>query len=83
MKQKEIHLYKIIIKLINFSPVHGNNLSHRGQVYHFFLCSSIDTPPGPSDTIINKPPMTESVCKNKIIIVITVGEILQVYLYLT
>lgn len=31
--------------------------------HHFFLCSSIDTPPGPSDTIIRRPPITESVYK--------------------
>lgn len=31
------------------------------NVYHFFLCSSIDTPPGPKETIINKPPITERV----------------------
>jgi len=38
------------------------------KIYHFFLCSSIETPPGPSDTIIKRPPITESVCKrhNKI-----------------
>lgn len=77
MKQKELHLYKII-KLIIFSPVHGDALSQHGQVYHFFLCSSIDTPPGPSDTIISKPPMTESVYKNKIIIVILLGKLLHV-----
>ena len=31
--------------------------------YHFFLDSSIDTPPGPRDTTIKSPPMTESVWK--------------------
>lgn len=31
--------------------------------YHFFLCSSIETPPGPRRTIISSPPITESVCK--------------------
>lgn len=34
-------------------------------LYHFFLCSSIDTPPGPSDTIMRRPPITERVCNNK------------------
>lgn len=35
----------------------------RPAVYHFFLCSSIETPPGPSETIISSPPMTDSVWK--------------------
>lgn len=30
--------------------------------YHIFLCSSIETPPGPSDTIISNPPTTDKVC---------------------
>ena len=36
-------------------------VTHGGFVYHFFFCSSIDTPPGPRDTTISRPPMTESV----------------------
>ena len=35
--------------------------------YHFFLCSSIETPPGPSETTINNPPITERVYQNTII----------------
>lgn len=31
--------------------------------YHFFLCSSIDTPPGPRDTTISSPPITDNVWK--------------------
>lgn len=31
------------------------------RFYHFFLCSSIDTPPGPSETIIRSPPITDKV----------------------
>jgi len=33
--------------------------------YHFFLCSSMDTPPGPNETTIRSPPITESVCKSE------------------
>lgn len=29
--------------------------------YHSFLCSSKETPPGPRDTIISNPPITDKV----------------------
>jgi len=32
-------------------------------IYHFFLCSSMETPPGPKDTTIRRPPITDSVWK--------------------
>lgn len=31
--------------------------------YHFFLCSSMETPPGPRDTTISSPPITDNVWK--------------------
>ena len=34
-------------------------------LYHFFLCSSIDTPPGPRETTIKRPPITDRVWKIK------------------
>ena len=34
--------------------------------HHFFLCSSMETPPGPRDTTINRPPITERVCKEMV-----------------
>lgn len=34
-----------------------------GFDYYFFLCSSIETPPGPKLTIISNPPITDKVWK--------------------
>jgi len=33
------------------------------RFHHFFLDSSMETPPGPSETTINRPPITDSVWK--------------------
>lgn len=42
----------------------GNERMDRSlRFYHFFLCSSIETPPGPRDTIISNPPITDNVWK--------------------
>jgi hypothetical protein len=32
-----------------------------GEDHHFFFCSSMETPPGPRDTTISRPPITERV----------------------
>jgi hypothetical protein len=47
----------VVIKLFKSTSSIGAKWSY------FFLCSSIDTPPGPRLTIINSPPMTDSVWK--------------------
>lgn len=52
---------------INYLPcteVVGNGWMDRSlRLYHFFLCSSIETPPGPRETIMSSPPITDNVWK--------------------
>lgn len=56
------------------------------EFYHSFLCSSIDTPPGPRDTIIRRPPITDNVCNqmqkniNLVLKYIVIIQKLEIYL---
>jgi hypothetical protein len=40
-----------------------SSAAKRVACYHFFLCSSIETPPAPRYTTINRPPITDIVWK--------------------
>ena len=42
-------------------PVEGVLSRGEGRDYHSFLCSSMETPPGPMETSISRPPTTDSV----------------------
>lgn len=50
----KIFIFGLKINIIIFKTFYNRD-------YQFFLCSSIDTFPGPLSTIINNPPITERV----------------------
>ena len=43
-------------------------LCDAGRFHHFFLDSSMETPPGPRDTTINRPPITDRVWNWKLLL---------------